>query len=121
MGYYNSKVANATKLNPAVLAAVTTDWITELQEELKQAGRQVDRLERKLLIRSKKLGEARSLESAMVRVADLMDEVQSRADIAECAAHFAGEVGRQAVIDSCEAMHEDPGWWLRTKTGGFVK
>lgn len=121
MGYYNSKVANATKLNPAMLAAVTTDWITELQEELRKAGRQIDKLDRKLRVRSKKLGEARSLESAMVRVADLMDEVQGNADIAECAAPVEGEVGRQAVIDSCEAMHEDPGWWLRTKTGGFVK
>jgi hypothetical protein len=59
MGYYDDKVPHECKPNPAALAGVMAEWIEELQDELKKAGRQVDRLERKILIRSRKLGEAR--------------------------------------------------------------
>lgn len=60
MGYWNDKVPFGVTPDPAALTSVYVEWITQLQDELKKAGRQVDRLERKLLIRSRKLGLART-------------------------------------------------------------
>jgi hypothetical protein len=71
MGYYDDKVPYECKPNPAALAGVMAEWIEELQAELRKAGRQVDRLERKILRRSQSLGEARA---DTRRIIDLYEE-----------------------------------------------
>lgn len=59
MGYYEDKVHRMHKHEPTA-GAVADDWIRDLQNELKIAGRQIDKLDRKLRIRSRKLGIARA-------------------------------------------------------------
>jgi hypothetical protein len=66
MGYYDDKVPYECKPNPAALAGVMAEWIEELQDELRKAGRQVDRLERKILRRSQSLGEARKVANDVI-------------------------------------------------------
>jgi hypothetical protein len=71
MGYYDDKVPGEVKPDPAYLAEVMLLWVADLQAELKKAGRQVDRLERKILRRSQSLGEARA---DTRRIIDLYEE-----------------------------------------------
>lgn len=59
MGYYEDKVLPENKHTPAALAEVLAEWIEDLQKELRKASRQIDKLDRKLAIRSRKLGDAR--------------------------------------------------------------
>jgi hypothetical protein len=68
MGYYDNKVPGEVKPDPAYLAEVMLLWVADLQAELKKAGRQVDRLERKILRRSQSLGEARAGEREATRL-----------------------------------------------------
>ena len=57
--------------------------------------------------------EAQSLKDA----ADELDRLQSSHDIAECAGHVEGEVGRGEAIDNWISVCEDPQTWLRHRAG----
>lgn len=59
MGYYEDKIQSMHKYDPHALTYETEKWILDLQSELRKASRQIDKLDRKLAIRSRKLGAAR--------------------------------------------------------------
>lgn len=61
-------------------------------------------------------GEKRRWQSEALReVVDELAERQRCYDIAESAAFVPGETGRQDVLDSFEAILEDPESWLRAR------
>lgn len=48
------------------------------------------------------------------RIADLMDEVIHRGDVAEVAAPVEGESGRSEAVSARDSLLEDPSGWLRS-------
>lgn len=60
MSYYEDKVDDAVKHDPRNGRWIYIEWVVDLQNELRKASRQIDKLDRKLAIRSRKLGAARA-------------------------------------------------------------
>lgn len=60
-------------------------------------------------------GEDLLIAAALRVAADLIDGVIAGGDIAECAAPVEGEQGREACIESRDALYEDPAGWLRNQ------
>lgn len=50
---------------------------------------------------------------ALQAAADAMAAIIEGGDVAECAGHVPGEVGRSAAIDARDGLLEDPVGWLR--------
>lgn len=51
---------------------------------------------------------------ALRSAAEMIEDMRNGAEAAEVVAYVPGEVGRQNVIDSFEAVMEEPGDWLRS-------
>ena len=64
----------------------------------------------RFLARVRRDAKAEALRSA----AEMIEDMRNGAEIAEVAAYVPGEVGRQNVIDSFEAVMDEPGDWLRS-------
>lgn len=49
-------------------------------------------------------------------LAELLYEYQNSHDVAECAAHVEGEVGRQEAMENWERVTDEPAEWLREQS-----
>lgn len=55
------------------------------------------------------------LASSLRMAACELESTIAAGDVAECAGHVPGEVGRASAVDARDEIHEDPAGWLRKR------